>query len=107
MWQFTKSAIVAVNLAMFADYKKGKEYGAICEHLKIDEAMNYQLFRQLRAAATYKSYPLRVTNTHHYTNIGSVHRQYGYNETEFCRFDEHLFANWNDKDIINWGNALI
>ncbi len=99
-------AIVAVNLALFADYKKGKDYGSICEHMKVDDAMNYQLFKQLGASATYKSYQLRVENTYHYTNIGNVHRQYEYKDTDFYRFDEHLFANWNDKDTIDWGNAL-
>lgn len=53
-------AFNAINLALFADYKKGAEYGEICRHLKVDEPLNYQLFRQLNHSSTYKNYNLRV-----------------------------------------------
>ena len=69
---------VAINLALFANYKKGAEYAEICEHLKVDESMNYQLFRQLTPAATYMTYRLRVDNTRYITNIGNFKHQYGY-----------------------------
>ena len=101
-------AFNAINLALFADYRKGQEYAEICEHIKVDESLNYQLFKQLSPAATYKKYAhLRSLNTGLITNIGNFIHQYNYHDTDFYRFDEHLFARWANKDIIAWGNALI
>lgn len=101
-------AQVAINLALFAEYRKDREYGAICETMKVDESMNYQLFRQLNiSAATLTGYPLRTEKTPYITNIGNYKHQYRYSDTEFYRFDEHLFARWKDKDEVEWGNALV
>lgn len=99
-------ALVAINLALFADYKKGRDFGEICKHMKVDEPLNYQLFRQLNQAVTYRHYPLRVGSTGFITNINGYKRQYSYKDTEFYRFDQHLFSRWTDKDEIEWGNAL-
>lgn len=51
-------AINAINLAMFADYKKGYDYAPICEQLKADESLNYQLFRQFTAGTMARQYNL-------------------------------------------------
>lgn len=99
-------AFCAINLALFADYEKGKDYGKICSHMKIDEPLNYQLFKQLSPPATYERYALRVCQTPHITNINGYRRQYSYRETEFYRFDEHLFGRWENKNKDEWGNAL-
>lgn len=101
-------ALVAINLALFAEYRKNSEYGTICELMKVGESMNYQLFRQLNmVAATLTSYPLRTEASHYITNIGNYKHQYRYSDTEFYRFDKHLFARWEDKDNVEWGNALV
>ncbi len=99
-------AFTAINLALFADNEKKKEYGEICYRMKVDEPMNYQLFRQLRPSATYQQYELRVSRTGLITNINGFKRQYTYRDTEFYRFDEHLFGRWEDKDTTPWGNAI-
>lgn len=99
-------SFAAINLALFVGFDGNSGYGSICRHLKIDEPMNYQLFKQLSYAATYQRYSLRVNATPYITNIGNYKRQYRYSETEFYRFDEHLFGRWDDKDTCNWGNAL-
>lgn len=99
-------AYAAINLALFADYDRRRSYGKICERIKVDQPMNYQLFKQLNNAATYKRYPLRIDSTMYITNIGNYKRQYGYRDTEFHRFDEHLFARWEDKNTTEWGNAI-
>lgn len=99
-------SIVAINLALFADYKKGREYGPICEHIKVGRSMNYQMFRQLGKAIKDQQYELRVNHNRWITNIGDYKRQYTYRDTEFYKFDQHLFSNWAEKDDINWGNAM-
>lgn len=101
-------AVNAINLALFADYRKGQEYAEICEHMMVDESLNYQLFRQLTPAAINKHYDLRSVRTGLTTNIGNFKHQYSYKDTEFYRFDEHLFARWEEKENkgIDWGNAL-
>ena len=99
-------AVNAINLALFADYRKGEEYAGICEHMMVDESLNYQLFRQLTPAAVYKHYDLRSVNTGLITKIGNFKHQYSYRDTEFFRFDEHLFARWEAKKKLDWGNAL-
>lgn len=100
-------AFVATNLALFADYQKDKEFGNICKHLKIDEPLNYQLFKQLNHSATLRKYDsMRIDNTGFITNINGYRRQYNYKDTDFYRFDNHLFARWKDKDLVEWGNAL-
>ena len=99
-------SLAAINLALFAEYRIGSEYGTICDHLKVDQSMNYQMFKQLNAAVTYKHYDLRVAKTNWVTNIGTYKRQYTYRDTDFYRFDEYLFAQWTDKDNIEWGSAV-
>ena len=99
-------AFSAINLALFAEYQKGKEYGEICNHIKVDEPFNYQLYKQLDYSAKYKEYPLRIDETRYITNINGYKRQYDYRETDFYRFDRHLFSRWDDKEQIQWGNAL-
>ena len=100
-------ALAAINLALFAEYDKKKDYGEICKHIKVDEPLNYQLFRQLNYAITYKPYTLRVAQTGLITNINGYRRQYAYRDTEFYRFDEHLFASWSNIKDTDWGNALV
>lgn len=99
-------ANVAINIALFTTYKKGKAYSDLCEHIKIDDSYNFALFKQLAYSLTYKDYELRVRRTGLITNIGNYKRQYPYDETEFFRFDKFMFTSWNDKDTIQWGNAL-
>jgi len=100
-------AINAINLALFAEYRNGQDYAEICEHMKVDESLNYQLFKQLTYSATYKRYDhLRSVSTGLITNIGDFKHQYSYRDTEFFRFDEHLFARWEEKDKLEWGHLL-
>ena len=99
-------SMAAINLALFVDYLPGQNYGEICQHLKIDESMNYLFFKQLTAASTYQDYSLRIVNTPWITNIGNFKHQYKYSETVFYLFDMHLFGRWSQKDKIDWGNVI-
>ena len=78
-------ALCAINLALFVDYDG--EYSEMIKHIKIDDAFNYSLYKQLNKSLKYKEYELRST----------------YN------FDKFLFTTWMDKpngkgkDIIPWG----
>lgn len=100
-------ALCAINLALFVDYDG--EYSGMIKHMKIDDAFNYSLYKQLNYSLKYKDYELRSTCTEYITNIGSFERQYPYNETDFYNFDKFLFTTWRDKpngkgkDIIPWG----
>jgi len=100
-------ALCAINLALFIDYDG--EYSEMIKHMKIDDAFNYSLYKQLKDSLKYKDYELRSTYTEYITNIGSFDRQYPYNETDFYDFDKFLFTTWRDKpngkgkDIIPWG----
>lgn len=100
-------ALCAINLALFIDYDG--EYSEMIKHMKIDDAFNYSLYKQLNYSLKYKDYELRSTYTEYITNIGSFDRQYPYNETDFYDFDKFLFTTWRDKpngkgkDIIPWG----
>lgn len=100
----------AVNLALFVDYTN--EYSEIANHIKIDNAFNYSVYKNLQKSLKYKSYELRSVNTGFITNIGSYERQYPYRETEFYNFDQFLFTSWRDKptkngkDEIPWGVKL-
>ena len=100
-------ALCAINLALFVDYDG--EYSKMIEHMKIDDAFNYSLFKQIKSNLKYKDYELRSTSTGYITNIGSFERQYTYRETEFYDFDKFLFTSWSDKpngkgkEQIPWG----
>lgn len=100
-------ALCAINLVLFVDYDG--EYSEVIKHIKIDDAFNYSLYKQLDDSLKYKEYELRSTYTEYRTNIGSFDRQYPYNETDFYRFDKFLFTTWRDKpngkskDKIPWG----
>ena len=97
----------AINLVLFVDYEN--EDKGIARHMKIDDAFNYSLYKQLNLSLKYKEYELRSTYTGYITNIGSFERQYPYRETDFYNFDKFLFTTWRDKpngkgkDIIPWG----
>ena len=100
-------ALCAINLSLFVDYTG--EYSEMINHIKIDDAFNYYLFKQLKNSLKYKKYRLRCANTGYITNIGNIYRQYPYRETDFYSFDEFLFTTWRDKpcgkgkDEILWG----
>ena len=100
-------ALCAINLVLFVDYVG--EYSEMIKHMKIDDAFNYSLYKQLNNSLKNKVYELRSTYTGYITNIGSFERQYPYRETDFYGFDKFLFTTWRDrpddkaKDKISWG----
>lgn len=100
-------ALCAINLALFVDYNG--EYSELVKHMKMDDAFNYGLYKQLCVSLKYKGYDLRSVRTDFITNIGNYDRQYPYYETEFCNFDKFLFTSWRNKpngrgkDQISWG----
>lgn len=99
-------ARAAINLALFADYVPGEEYGEICRHLKVGDSFNYMMFRQLGRMAEHDEYELRSLETPYITNIGSCYRQRSYRCTDFCAFDRYLFGEWGIKQQLEFGNAL-
>lgn len=98
-------AEAAINVALFAKYKRGKRYSPICEHIKIGNSFNYSMYKQLNNYYRNKEYPLRCLHTGKTNNIGDYDHQYWYRFTEFCEFDKFLFAEWK-KDEIPFGNAV-
>ena len=100
-------AFCAINLALFVNYEG--EYSDIIRHMKIDNAFNYGIYKQLCNSLTCKEYDLRSIKTGFITNIGNYERQYPYVETKFFEFDKFLFTSWRDKprgkgkDQIPWG----
>lgn len=103
-------ALCAINLVLFVNYVG--EYSEMINHLKIDDAFNYSLYKQLNNSLKYKCYELRSTYSEYITNIGSFERQYPYKETDFYKFDQFLFTTWRDrsddkgKDAIPWGTKI-
>lgn len=97
----------AINLALFVNYKK--EYSDLVRHMKVDDAFNFSIYKNLNASATNTMYSLRSVNNGLITNIGSYDRQYGYMETDFFKFDQFLFESWRkkpngkSKGQISWG----
>lgn len=100
----------AINLALFVNYRG--EYSELVNHMKIDDAFNYGLYKQLYESLTQKSYKLHNAQPNATTNIGSYDRQYPYTETRYFDFDNFLFASWRDKpngkgkDQIPWGVSI-
>lgn len=103
-------ALCAINLALFVDYSNNG--ASIVKHMKLDDAFNYSVYKQLCASLKYKEYKLRSVETGFITNIGSYERQYPYRETDFYKFDKFLFTTWRDKpnkkgkDEIGWGDFI-
>lgn len=50
----------AINLALFATFKHNQNYSEICNHIKVGDSFNYQMFRQLGHISTNKDYVLRA-----------------------------------------------
>lgn len=100
-------ALCAINLALFVEYTG--EYSEMIKHIKMDDAFNYSLYKQLNGSLKYRDYELRSVYTGYITNIGSFDRQYPYRETDFYGFDKFLFNTWKEKpndkgkDVIEWG----
>lgn len=99
-------ARATVNLALFTVYKFGQEYSDVCKHIKIGDAFNYQLFKELGVANTDASYDLRTTEAGAMTVLGNYDRRFEYGLTDFCAFDRFLFKGWNHSKVA-WGNALV
>ncbi len=97
----------AINLALFVDYSG--EYSPLIEHMKIDDSINYALYKKLLPSQNYRSYDLRSVDHAFKTDIGSCNRNYSYRETEFFEFDQYLFSTWQaeingkGKDALPWG----
>lgn len=100
-------ALCAINLALFVDYKG--DYSEVIKHMKMDDAFNFGLYKQLCATLKYRDYELRCARSGFITNIGSYDRQYPYTETKYFDFDKFLFSSWENKsngkgkDQIQWG----
>ena len=103
-------ALCAINLALFVDYVG--QYSNIINHIKIDDAFNYAMYKNLLPSLKYKCYELRSAHTNYITNVGNYDKQFPYRETDFYRFDQFLFTMWRDKpngrgkDHISWGVEL-
>lgn len=97
----------AINIALFTEFDRNNEFATVCKHMKIDRSFNYSLYKQLKLPATQKmEYDLRVQQTGLITNIGDYDRQFNYANTDFCNFDQFLFATWKDKEILPFGHAV-
>lgn len=92
-------AFCAINLALFVDYEE--EYSKIIDHMKMDDAFNFGLYKQLHGFITNKAFELYSTRIGIVTNIGNYNRHYSYRETQFYDFDKLLFASWRDKSNVN------
>jgi hypothetical protein len=88
-------ALCAINLALFVNYED--ENAGLINHIKLDDAFNFSVYKKLLPFLTEKNYPLRSVATGFVTNIGSYDRQYSYRATEFFEFDKFLFSTWKDK----------
>lgn len=99
----------AINIALFVHYKNNKKYSDILNHMKIDDAFNYALYKQLLPSQRYKEYELRSVHIGTPVTIGNYNSYFPYKETEFYEFDRFLFASWQNKpnkkgkDSENWG----
>ena len=89
-------ALCAINLALFVDYANKKP--SILDHMKMDDAFNFAVYKHLNQSLKYKDYELRSVNTGLVTNVGSFARQYPYRETDFYEFDKFLFVTWRDRN---------
>lgn len=104
-------ALPTINLALFVSYNG--EYSDIVSHMKMDNAYNYGMYKQLLSSLDYKNYNLHSVNTGYITKIGSWERQYPYRETRFYEFDQFMFASWRDrpcgkgKDQIPFGVPIV
>ena len=80
--------------------------------MKMDDAFNYGLYKQLRPSLTWREHELRSTHTGFITYIGSYDRQYPYSETKYFDFDKFLFTSWENKpngkgkNQISWGVSV-
>lgn len=99
-------AYAAINLALFAGYKRGKKYSELCEHIKIDDAFNYSLFNQILLCARNENYQLRIDGNGIVTKIGRYNRQVLYRDTMFHEFDKYIFSKWVNKNSLPWGHAV-
>lgn len=100
-------ANAAKCVALFTDYKKGKEYSEICKRIKVNDSYNFALYKHLGQVDRNPEYEFyALAKTGEAVNIGTYKRQFSYAGTEFCAFDKFLFATWKDKDDIDYGNAL-
>lgn len=99
-----------INLALFIYYNG--DYSELIKHMKMDDAFNYGLYKQLRPSLTCREHELRSTHTGFITNIGSYDRQYPYSETKYFDFDKFLFTSWENKpngkgkNQISWGVSV-
>ena len=89
------ASVVGVNLVLFATYRGEVELSRICEHITIGDSFNYSMFKQLLQSLKYKRYTLRIDGTTRINAIGTFNRQFPYRETEFYKFDQYIFANWD------------
>lgn len=65
-------ALCVINLALFVDYKG--DYSELIKHMKMDEAFNFDLYKQLCATLKYRDYELRCAQSGLIPNIGSYDR---------------------------------
>ena len=95
----------AVNLALYAKYPNNTfrvnvDRSEIEEHIKIDDAFNYAMYKQFTQNEPLRKSPLWIDRCRWITNIDIHGHQFSYKETEFYDFDKFLFYRWEDKNSI-------
>lgn len=96
------SGVCAINVALYAryphnKYKSGSVKSELEDHIQIDDAFNYAMFKQFLQPEFSLNSPLWLDRCRWIKNIEINNMQFAYRETQFYDFDKFLFNRWEKK----------
>ena len=89
--------VCGYNIALYIDFKEEDDSSPIFESkTHHGDSVNYAMFKNTLPSFNNMQYDLAVHNTGDIANIGSFKNQIPYFETQFCKYDNFIFARWNE-----------
>lgn len=93
-------AIEAVNLVLYATQDNNEtDYSDICKNMKIGDAFNFAMYKQLSDEIKNAGTSNVSKNNDLFTILEYNGRHYSYSNTDFYRFDNFLFNDWEKHSL--------
>lgn len=93
--------VCAVNVALYSRYTNNRfnvnaKTTELDKHVKIGDAFNYGMFKQLNVHESSIKSPLWIDRCRWIKNIEIYNEQHPYMATKFYEFDKYIFCHWTD-----------
>lgn len=92
--------IIAVNLALFMEYKGEKKLSENCNGIFVAPSVNFAMYKNLSYSLKFDIFSTQLHMRYAGDRcFGDLERKYPYSDTEFYRFDQYLFSKRMEEEM--------